>query len=87
MFKPGSAFNYSNINTILFGLVVEKVARQPLAAFIRRNSLRPEHLTDTLSPPPPGSRPACPGYTRDTADGKLTNATRWNRHGAGPRAR
>lgn len=55
------------------------MARQPLAAFIRRNILRPEHLTDTLFPA--GARfpfPRARGYTRDTADGKLTNATRWN---------
>ena len=79
LFKPGSAFSYSNTNTILLGLVVEKVARQPLAAFIRRNILRPVHLTDTSFPA--GARfpfPRARGYTRSTADGKLTNATRWN---------
>jgi D-alanyl-D-alanine carboxypeptidase len=79
LFPPGSQFNYSNTNTILLGLVIEKAAHQSLAAFIRRNILRPEHLTQTFFPA--GARlpfPRARGYTRQTLDGNLINATRWN---------
>ena len=79
LFKPGSAFNYSNTNTILLGLVVEKVAHRPLAAFIRRNILRPGHLAHTFFPAGAGfAFPHAQGYTKQTASGKLENATRWN---------
>jgi D-alanyl-D-alanine carboxypeptidase len=50
MFAPGSEFFYSNTNTVLLGLVVEKVSRQPLAVYIKQHILKPEHLTHTVFP-------------------------------------
>ena len=79
LFRPGTRFNYSNTNTILLGLVVEKVSGLPLGTFIRRDILRPQHLAHTIFPA--GARipaPHAQGYTKQTLDGKLANATRWN---------
>src|SRR5215813_3742795 len=50
VFPPGSAFDYCNTNTLLLGLVVEKVSGQSLASFIEQNILKPEGLTHTVFP-------------------------------------
>src|SRR5262245_54508230 len=42
VFPPGSAFDYCNTNTVLLGLVVEKVSGQSLATFIDQKILKPE---------------------------------------------
>jgi CubicO group peptidase (beta-lactamase class C family) len=42
LFPPGSDFDYSNTNTVLLGVVVEKVSGQSLASFIEQNILKPE---------------------------------------------
>ena len=79
MFKPGTKFFYSNTNTILLGLVVEKVARLPLATFIKRYVLRPEHLAHTVFPP--GAQfpaPHAQGYAGPSPKGPLVNVTNWN---------
>ena len=41
LFPPGSDFDYSNTNTVLLGVVVEKVSGQPLGSFIEQNILKP----------------------------------------------
>lgn len=78
VFPPGSAFDYSNTNTVLLGLVVEKVSGQPLASFIEQNILKPEGLTRTVFPmgaeiPSPHAR----GYFK-MPDGQIADATDWN---------
>jgi D-alanyl-D-alanine carboxypeptidase len=78
LFPPGSTFDYCNTNTVLLGLVVEKVSGQPLASFIEQNILKPEALTHTVFPagaeiPSPHSQ----GYLK-LPDGKIVNATDWN---------
>ncbi|MGD9653306.1 MAG: serine hydrolase domain-containing protein, partial [Candidatus Dadabacteria bacterium] len=50
LFAPGSAFDYSNANTVLLGLVVEKVSGQALGSFIEENILEPLGLTHTVFP-------------------------------------
>ena len=50
LFPPGSAFDYSNTNTVLLGVVVEKVSGQSLASFIEQNILKPEGMTRTVFP-------------------------------------
>src|SRR5262245_29100876 len=77
-FPPGSAFDYSNTNTVLLGLVVEKVSGQSLASFIEQTILKPEGLSHTVFPagaeiPSPHS----PGYLK-LPDGKTVDATDWN---------
>ena len=78
VFPPGSAFDYCNTNTVLLGLVVEKVSGQSLASFIDQNILKPEGLTHTVFPagaeiPSPHSH----GYFK-MPDGKIVDATNWN---------
>ncbi|APE26541.1 MULTISPECIES: serine hydrolase domain-containing protein [Streptomyces] len=78
-FAPGARFQYSNSNLVLLGLVVEKVTGRPLAEVIDRRVLRPAHLRHTLFPegaefPEPHAR----GYTDQTLDGSVADATDWN---------
>jgi len=78
LFAPGSDFDYSNTNTVLLGLVIEKVSGQSLGTFIEEHILKPEGLSHTVFPtdsalPEPHAR----GYLM-TPDGKLVDATDWN---------
>ncbi|MFF3614321.1 serine hydrolase domain-containing protein [Streptomyces sp. NPDC002580] len=78
-FAPGAEFQYSNTNLILLGLVIEKVSGHPLADFIHQQVLRPAHLRRTLFPrgnefPDPHPH----GYTDQTLNGGIADATYWN---------
>ena len=78
LFPPGSAFDYSNTNTVLLGLVVEKVSGQSLASFIQQNILRRLGMNRTVFPggaefPSPHAQ----GYFK-LPDGKVADATDWN---------
>ncbi|GAA1101578.1 serine hydrolase domain-containing protein [Kitasatospora arboriphila] len=78
-FDPGAAFEYSNTNLVLLGMVVEKVSGQRLADFVQRRVLRPAHLRRTLFPrgaefPEPHPR----GYTDQTLSGAVEDVTDWN---------
>ncbi len=78
LFPPGSDFDYCNTNTVLLGLVVEKVSGQSLASFIEQNILKPEGLTHTVFPA--GAEipsPHAHGYFK-MPDGKIVDATDWN---------
>ncbi len=46
-FPPGTSYSYSNANTIVLGLIVEKVTGQPFAEVLQRQILGPLHLTHT----------------------------------------
>ena len=79
LFVPGTNFNYSNTNTVLLGLVVEKASGQTLSTYITQHILKPEHLGHTVFP----DSAAFPslhaqGYTNQTADGQVANSTGWN---------
>ena len=78
LFPPGSKFDYCNTNTVLLGVVVEKVSGQSLASFIEQHILKPEGLAHTVVPagaefPSPHSH----GYLK-LPDGKIVDATDWN---------
>jgi D-alanyl-D-alanine carboxypeptidase len=78
LFPPGKSFDYSNTNTVLLGLVVEKVSGQSLGSFIEQNILEPEGMTHTVFPagaeiPSPHSQ----GYFT-MPNGKVVDATDWN---------
>jgi D-alanyl-D-alanine carboxypeptidase len=79
LFAPGQAFNYSDINAILLGLLVEKVSGESLSAYIADNILRPLHMDETSLPTNASfPRPHADGYTDQTLNGKEANTTNWN---------
>ncbi|MFG2714774.1 serine hydrolase domain-containing protein [Streptomyces goshikiensis] len=78
-FAPGARWQYSNTNTVLLGLVIEKISGQPLHAFLQQHVFAPLKLTSTSLPT--GSAfpdPHAQGYTAFTPDGAITTATTWN---------
>ena len=85
-FAPGTSYDYSNVNFVLLGLVIQKVSHQPLATYIKQHILRPEHLTRTSSPAGAAfPSPHAQGYTNYTVAcltshkcEKTVNATSWN---------
>jgi D-alanyl-D-alanine carboxypeptidase len=84
-FPPGTDFEYNNTNTVLLGLVVEKVTGQPLASYVQQRVLKPLHLDHTAFPS--GNQlpdPHAQGYA-DTpgSQGPPSNATGWNLSYAG----
>ncbi|MGW1993725.1 serine hydrolase domain-containing protein [Embleya sp. NPDC001921] len=79
VFAPGTQFQYSNTNTVLLGLVVEKLGGMPLADFIHRRVTGPAKLRHTLFPE--GAEfpsPHAHGYTDQTLSGEVVDATDWN---------
>jgi D-alanyl-D-alanine carboxypeptidase len=76
-FPPGTQYQYSNTNTVLLGLVVEKQSGQSLPDYIREHILVPLKLTHTSFPitaafPDPHPQ----GYT--APQGAELTATDWN---------
>jgi len=79
VFPPGQGFQYSNTNTILLGLVVEKVSGQALPDYIRDHILTPLNMSHTSFPTTsafPDPHPQ--GYTDQTVNGAVATATDWN---------
>jgi D-alanyl-D-alanine carboxypeptidase len=50
IFDPGAQYDYSNTNTILLGMVIEKVAKAPLADVLRTRIFDPLGLRSTSYP-------------------------------------
>jgi D-alanyl-D-alanine carboxypeptidase len=77
-FPPGSRYEYSNTNTVLLGLVVEKVTGMPLGDFFQQNIYGPLGLSNTSYPANgllPG--PYSHGYNK-APDGQIIDTTLWN---------
>lgn len=79
LFPAGTQMDYSNTNTVLLGMVIEKVTGQPMAQVYRSNLLEPLGMSQTSFP---GSSPALPqphldGVTNQP-DGTVRDATDWN---------
>ncbi|MGO9696405.1 MAG: serine hydrolase domain-containing protein [Mycobacterium sp.] len=77
--SPGQTFRYCNTNSVLLGLVVEKVSGQSLPDYIRDHILTPLGMRQTSFPtgnefPQPHAR----GYTNWTAHGGEATATDWD---------
>jgi D-alanyl-D-alanine carboxypeptidase len=75
VFPPGAGYKYCNTNTVLLGLVVEKVSGQPLPTYIGEHILAPLGMKQTSFPTTdalPDPHPQ--GYTDITADGSQTTA-------------
>ncbi|MDT5225018.1 MAG: D-alanyl-D-alanine carboxypeptidase [Mycobacterium sp.] len=76
-FAPGSQYQYSNTNTVLLGLVIEKQSGQHLADYIREHILDPLALAHTSFPLTADFHGPHPqGYT--DLNGQEVNATDWN---------
>ncbi|MFD3551118.1 serine hydrolase domain-containing protein [Streptomyces goshikiensis] len=78
-FPPGARWAYSNTNTVLLGLLVEKVSGQPLHTYLEQHVLEPAGLDATSLPT--GAEIASPfvhGYTNFTPDGATVDASAWN---------
>ena len=79
VFPPGQGFQYSNTNTVLLGLVVEKVGGQKLPDYTRVHILVPLGMDHTSFPTTNAfPEPHAQGYTTTTASGAETTATDWN---------
>ncbi|MEZ0094822.1 serine hydrolase domain-containing protein [Streptacidiphilus sp. EB129] len=78
-FAPGARFDYSNTNTVLLGLVVEKVTHSPLRDAFRDMITGPSGLDHTFLPiRAEFPRPHAHGYTDETVNGAEADATNWN---------
>ena len=77
-FAPGTQFEYSNTNTVLLGMVVEKVTGLPLGDYLEQNVFGPLGLAQTSYPPNgllPG--PYAHGYNQ-APDGQIVDTSLWN---------
>ncbi|MFF7183620.1 serine hydrolase [Streptomyces sp. NPDC008121] len=78
-FQPGKEFEYSNTNTVLIGLIIEKITKSSLREYLDKEVIAPAGLKDTFFPK--GSEIPAPrihGYTKKTADGPTVDSTFWN---------
>jgi D-alanyl-D-alanine carboxypeptidase len=50
VFEPGTQYEYSNTNTVLLGMVIEQVTRQPLGSVLQSRVFTPLGLTGTSYP-------------------------------------
>lgn len=78
-FAPGEGFLYCNTNTVLLGLVVEKVSGQTLPDYIRDHITTPLGMSHTTFPTTNAfPKPHATGYTTQDPDDSPTTATDWN---------
>ena len=78
-FPPGQGFEYSNTNTTLLGLVIEKVSGLPLPEYVTQKIVQPLKMAGTSFPTTNAfPEPHAQGYTEQTLDDKEAVATNWN---------
>jgi D-alanyl-D-alanine carboxypeptidase len=76
LFAPGKGWSYSNTNTVLLGIVIQKVTGEPLAAALKNRVFRPLGLTGSSLPSVDRlPKPFAAGYTEQTLNGRLGEAT------------
>ena len=79
MFDPNTDYHYSNTNTVLLGLVIEKVTGKKLADYLSQNIFTPLKLTHTSYPMDENlPKPYAHGYTLQTPDHKEADASLWD---------
>ncbi|MER7756562.1 serine hydrolase domain-containing protein [Kitasatospora sp. NPDC097643] len=76
---PGTQFQYNNSNYIILGKLIEKVGGQPAGLFLKDQVFTPAKLAQTVFPvghefPDPHAH----GYTDQTPNGAIADATDWN---------
>jgi D-alanyl-D-alanine carboxypeptidase len=78
-FPPGAGWHYSNTNTILLGMILEKVSGQPVQDLFAQKLFAPLRLRQTVWPTSSAMpSPHASGYTDQTLDNKRANATNRN---------
>lgn len=76
-FEPGTQYEYCNTNTVLLGLLMEKVSGKTARAVIEEKLLQPLQLTHTYWGGPYFiSTPYIHGYNKDY--GAIQDASNWN---------
>jgi D-alanyl-D-alanine carboxypeptidase len=78
-FDPATSWQYCNTNTVLLGVIIQKVMKQPIQDVFRQLIFEPLGLKQT-SWPTNGAMPApfAWGITEQTPDGSRADATKWN---------
>ncbi|NMM91258.1 serine hydrolase [Rhodococcus sp. SRB_17] len=77
--RPGTTVDYSNTNTVLLGMVVEKVSGSTLPELIDTKITSPLGMKHTSFPTTNAfPNPHAQGYTNQTLDESVTAATDWN---------
>ena len=78
-FLPGEGLYYSNTNTVLLGMIIERVAGQSINEVFTKRIFNPLGLSNTIWPTDSAMpRPYSHGYTKQTLDGQQADATHWN---------
>jgi len=76
LFAPGTGWAYSNTNTVLLGMAIQRVTEQPLAAALKQRVFAPLGLRGTSLPSfRTLPKPYASGYTYQTLNGRLGDAT------------
>jgi D-alanyl-D-alanine carboxypeptidase len=76
VFAPGTGWSYSNTNTDLLGLVIERVTGAPLSAALQQMVFRPLGMRSSSLPSEPRlPKPFPYGYTHQTINQRLGDAT------------
>jgi D-alanyl-D-alanine carboxypeptidase len=80
MYAPGAMTFYSNTNTVLLGMVIEKVTGRPIQDVMQQQIIEPLGLTATFFPSDASfPEPHAQGYTTQGTDDYLpVDATNWN---------
>ncbi|UEL35453.1 beta-lactamase family protein [Rhodococcus sp. C1] len=77
--RPGTTVDYSNTNTVLLGMVIEKVSGSKLSEVIDTKITTPLGMEHTSFPTTSAfPTPHAQGYTNQTLDESVTAATDWN---------
>ena len=78
-FDPGTAYRYSNTNTVLLGMLIEKLTGTTVATNLRTRIFDRLGMNDTSWPATPElPSPFVHGYTKDTADSSEADSSNWN---------
>jgi D-alanyl-D-alanine carboxypeptidase len=78
-FEPGKGWDYSNTNTVLLGMIIERVTGQSMDEVFTKRIFKPLGLSHTAWPTDSSlPEPYAHGYTTQTLDGKQADATNWN---------
>ena len=83
LYEPGASFNYSNTNTVLLGMVIEKVTGKPVGQVFKEQIFDPLKLQNTSWPGDSVEMPTpfAQGFTLQGDFAKPdapSNATHWN---------